>query len=190
MKIMTSFKSKITVKILGYFFLNEDRKHYINEFAQILDEDAGNLFRKLKELEKEGILSSEKIGQEKYFFLNKKYVLLKELKSMYENKYGLAEKIKERLLNLKGLESVYIFGSYAKNKSGKESTFNSESDIDLLLIGSHNSLIAKKAILPLEKVMGRDINIIDFSSSDFEKKRKEKDDFIENIFKEGVIKII
>lgn len=190
MTIMISFKSKTTIKILGYYFLNEDKKYYINELAQILNENSGNVFRKLKELENEGILSSEKAGKEKYFYLNKGYALLKEVKSIYENEYGLIEKIKEELSKLKGLDSAYIFGSYAKNKLGKTNNFNSESDIDLLLIGDHDGLKAKKVILPLQNIVGRDINIVDFSLIEFNKKKKEKDDFIENIFKEGIIKII
>ncbi|MDD5696539.1 MAG: nucleotidyltransferase domain-containing protein [Candidatus Pacebacteria bacterium] len=187
---MTSFKSKTAIKILGYYFLNQDRRHYINELAQILNEDAGNLFRKLKELEEEGVLISEKQGQEKYFYLNKTYPLLKELKSIYESKHGLPEKIKEALSGLKGLEAAYIFGSYAKSKFKKEKVFDSESDIDLLLIGSHDALRAKKLVFPLQGVLKREINIIDFSSKEFEKKNKEGDNFIKNIFKEGVIKVL
>ena len=88
---MLNFRSKIAIKVLGYYFVNPARKHYINELARILDEDAGNLFRKLKDLEREGILSSEAIGNQRYFFLNKRYPLLKELKKAYE--------IKIRILN-------------------------------------------------------------------------------------------
>lgn len=187
---MTSLKSKTAIKILGYYFLNEDRKHYINELAQILNEDAGNLFRKLKELEKEGILNSEKMGREKYFYLNKGYPLLKELKSIYESKHGLPEKIKEALSGLKGLEAAYVFGSYAQGRIEKGKSFDAESDIDLLLIGDHNGLRAKKLILPLQDRLKREINIIDFSSEEFKKKKDGKDDFLKNIFKEGVIKII
>ncbi len=48
---MFQFRSKITVKVLGYFFLNPHESRYINELAEILDLDAGNLYRKLKEME-------------------------------------------------------------------------------------------------------------------------------------------
>ena len=41
---MLNFKSKITIEILSYYFINPDRKHYINELAKIINADPGNLF--------------------------------------------------------------------------------------------------------------------------------------------------
>lgn len=83
---MFQFRSKITVKVLGYFFLNPHESRYINELAEILDLDAGNLYRKLKEMESEGILLSEKRGNQIYYCLNKKYPLLKEIKRVYNSR--------------------------------------------------------------------------------------------------------
>lgn len=84
---MLEYRSKITQKVLGYYFLNPERSHYINEFADLLSVDPGNLFRKLKELELEGILISETHGNQRYFSLNKKYPLLHEVKKIYNAKY-------------------------------------------------------------------------------------------------------
>ena len=61
---MFNFKSKIAEKLLGYYFVNADAGHYINELARMLSLDPGNLDRKLKELEKEGILISRPIGNQ------------------------------------------------------------------------------------------------------------------------------
>ncbi|MDD3486886.1 MAG: nucleotidyltransferase domain-containing protein [Candidatus Moranbacteria bacterium] len=180
---MLEFRSKITVKVLGYFFLNPHRRHYINELAEILEADPGNLFRKLKELEQEGILLSEAAGNQKYFFLNEKYPLLKETKQIYNAKYGVANLLKEEMEKIKGLESAWIFGSFAKN------SFQQESDIDLLLVGSHSSLSAKRLILPLEKKLGRELNIVDMTGNELKIRRKKKDEFIKNIFSQKTIKI-
>jgi len=180
---MLGFRSKITIKVLNYYFLNPEKRHYVNELARILDVDPGNLFRKLKELEKEGILISETKGNQKYFSLNKKYPFLKELKKTFEAKYGFLNSIKEKLSKLKGLKEAFVFGSFAKN------TLSPESDIDLLLIGEHSSLEAKKLILPLEKMIGREINIVDMTEKEFKKRKEKGDEFIKNIFSGKVIKI-
>jgi predicted nucleotidyltransferase len=180
---MLGFRSKITIKVLNYYFLNPQKSHYVNELARLLDVDLANLFRKLNELEKEGILVSEMRGNQRYFSLNKKYPLLKELKKTFEAKYGILNLIKERLNKLKDLKEAFIFGSFAKN------IFSSESDIDLLLIGKHSSLEAKRLILPLGKIMGREINILDMTEEEFKKRKRRKDEFINNIFSGKVIKI-
>jgi len=81
---MFNLNSKIANKILRYFFINPSRKNYINELARILEADPGNLSRKLQELENEGILNSEFSGEQRYYFINKKYPLLKETKKAFE----------------------------------------------------------------------------------------------------------
>lgn len=81
------------------------------------------------------------------------------------------------------MEKAYIFGSYVKGN------FQQESDIDILLIGDHSSLEAKRIILPLEKNIGREINIIDISIEELKLRQKKNDDFIKNIFSQKTIKI-
>jgi len=180
---MLEYRSQITKKVLGYYFINPEKTHYINELANLLSVDPGNLFRKLKELEQEGILISETRGNQKYFSLNEKYPLLHELEKIYNAKYGVASLLKNKISKLKGLKLAWIFGSYAKN------SLQQESDIDLLLVGSHSSLEAKRAILPLEKDLGREINILDMTEKDFESRKRKKDEFIKNIFSQKTIKI-
>ncbi len=181
---MFQFRSKITVKVLGYFFLNPRESRYINEIAEILDLDAGNLYRKLKEMEKEGILLSEKRGNQIYYGLNKSYPLLKEIEKAYAAKYGLENILREKLKNLKGLKAAYLFGSYSKGGFGRD------SDIDILLAGNHFPIEAKRIILPLQKIVGREINIIDLTPQELETRQKKGDDFIKNIFSQKIIKIL
>lgn len=87
--IMIQLRSQITIKLLNYYFTNPRARNYINELARILGVDVGNLSRKLKELEGEGIIISEFSGNQRYYFLNKKYPFLQEFKKMYQAKYGL-----------------------------------------------------------------------------------------------------
>ncbi len=180
---MIGFRSKITIKILGYLFLNPQKKHYVNELAKILEVDPGNLFRKLREMENEGILVSESRGNQRYFWLNKKYRLLKEIKRTYEAEYGITDLLKEKLEALRGLQEAYVFGSFASN------ALKDESDIDILLVGKHSSIEAKRVILPLQKIIGREINIVDISLKELKSRRRKKDDFIKNIFSRKFIKI-
>lgn len=181
---MFNIKSKITIKVLGYFFLNEKAKKYQSELSRILEVDLGNLDKKLKELEKEGILLSESSGKERYYFLNKDYPLLKEIKKIFDFKYGLKTKLYEILKNIQGLKEAYIFGSYSKGN------FEEGSDIDILLIGNQSSIKTKSKILELQNQSQREFNIIDLTEQEYLKRKKNKDEFIENIFSEKYIKII
>ena len=180
---MLRIGSKITEKVLGYYFMNPETRHYVNELARILSVDVGNLDRKLKELEGDGLLVSEKQGNLKYFSINKKYPLLKEMRSLYNMKYGIEKKIVDVLGKLNGLKEIYIFGSYAQNK------LSVGSDIDILLIGDHSSLSAKRLIVGLGEDLGRELNIVDMTEKEFAKRKRGGDEFIENIFKNKIIKL-
>lgn len=181
---MLSIKSKITQKLLTYYFSNLHAKHYVNELARILEVDPGNLDRKLGELEGEGFFVAEKQGNLKFFQLNKNYPLLEEVKKWYKLKYGMEKRLEKSLKNLPGLQEAYIFGSYAKG------SFGSESDIDILLVGSHSSLSAKRLIAKTENDTKREFNIIDLTEKELRERKKNRDEFIKNIFKNKIIKII
>lgn len=180
---MLKFRSQITIKVLGYYFTNPSSAHYINELAGILGVDPGNLFRKLKELEGEKLLVSEAKGNQKYFSLNKNYPLLKEVKKAYAARYGLDKKLRAALKGLPGLEEAYLFGSFAGGRP------DDGSDIDLLLIGSHSSLKATEKILPAAKLLGREINNIDMTRQEYEKRRQD-DDFLKRVLSTRPVKII
>jgi len=181
---MLNLKSKVTVKILGYFFLNSKRRHYVNELAKVLDVDPGNLFRKLKELEAGGLLKSEAVGNQRFYSLNLDWPLLKEYQRLYQNQYGLPEMLKEKFSKIPGLKEAYIFGSYALGG------FSDESDIDIMVVGEHDHGALFKVTSPLEKRLGREINLIDFSSQEFAERKKSGDDFVEHVFSGKVIKLI
>ncbi|NQV12956.1 MAG: nucleotidyltransferase domain-containing protein [Parcubacteria group bacterium] len=144
----------------------------------------GSLHRELKYLEGQGILSATTEGNLKYYSLNKKYSLHKELKSIVSKTIGLEGSIKKQLQNTKNIESAFIFGSYAK---GEESAV---SDIDLMIIGqlNENEFIAK--INKLEKELDREINYHIYSQKDLNKKRKGENSFIKTVLRGRKIMLI
>ena len=182
--MILNIKSKVAVKILGYFLVNQDAQHYVNELARTLDLDPSNTDGKLKELEQEGILTSEIRGNQRYYFLNKKYPLLGEVKKLYDTSYGLPARLGAELKNLPGLEEAYVYGSYAKGN------FSGESDIDLLLIGEHSSMEANRCLIKFGREFGREFNCTDMSSIEYEKRKKNNDEFIKEVFRGATIRII
>lgn len=180
---MINFGSKITQKVLGYFLLNPEEEMYMNEIARKFAVDRGNLVRKLSEWEKEGILTKTKHGNLSLYKINERYPLLEEMKKIAQKTFGLEEQLRKSLKKIKGLKIAFIFGSYAKDK------LESESDIDLLLVGSHSALKAQKEIIKLQKGFDREINIIDMTETEFKEKR-QKDEFLKDIFNDKYIQLI
>ena len=183
-KKMISLRSKVTIKLLDYYFLNPEAQVYINELARILDLDPKNTETKLKELGKEGLLKSEFRGKQRYFFLAKDNPILEHYRQIFLKTYGIEKRLKDMVGNIKGIKEAYLFGSYASNK------MDSSSDIDLLAIGTHSVLALQRIIVKLQKDTSREFNVINLSPKEFEKKKKDKDPFITGVLKTKIIRLI
>ena len=181
---MISLRSEITKRVLNYFFLNPHRKVYVNALQRRLNLDKRNLVKKLKELEEEGILRSERQGNLKLYFLNTAYSLYKEYRNIILKTVGLEERLKEILNQEKGIKEAYLYGSYAGNK------MDVNSDIDLLVIGVHSILSLQKKINKLEKEVDREINVVNIDVKEYKKRLKARDPFLEGIFSRNFIRLI
>jgi predicted nucleotidyltransferase len=179
---MISFNSKISKKVLSYFLLNPQAEMYLNEMARKFEVDRGNLARKLAEWEKEGIIKKRQRGNLSLYKTNEKYPLLQEMKKIAQKSFGLEEELRKALGKIEGISRAIIFGSYAKDK------LEMESDIDLLLVGSHNFLETQKEIVRLQKKIDREINVIDMTEKEFAKEKKKE--LIKNILSQKHIRII
>ncbi len=181
---MISFKSKVTRKILNYFFLNQLQKQYASAIANTIDEDQKNVHRKLMELEKEGILVSEFSGRQRYFSLSKKYPLLDEVKKLFFASAGFEYELVRILRTVKGLSEAYLFGSYVSE------SMDEQSDVDLLVVGTHSEMDLQKAINPFQREIHRVINIMSMGPLELVRKRREGDPFILKVFKGRVKRIV
>lgn len=179
---MINFNSKIAQKVLTYFLLNPQAEMYLNEMANKFNVDRGNLTKKLAEWEREGILFKNKTGNLSIYQINKKYPLLAEIKKIAQKSFGLENELKKILKKIKGLKIAVIFGSYAQNRLG------AESDIDLLLVGSHNFLKTQEEVVKLQRQFDREINVIDMTEKEFEKKKNGE--LLKNVFKNKHIRLI
>lgn len=181
---MISLRSKVTIKLLDYYFLNPDAQVYINELARILELDPKNTETKLKEMEKEGLFKSEFRGKQRYFFLAKDNPVLEHYRQIFLKTHGIEKRLKDALSGIKGIKEAYLFGSYAGNK------MDSSSDIDMLVIGTHSVLELQRIVVKLQKDTGREFNVTNLSPKEFAAKKKDKNHFINSVFKTKTIRLI
>ena len=181
---MISLKSEITKKILNYFFINPQESLYVNELSRNLDLDKRNLVKKLKELEREGILKSQIKGNLKLCSINKNYPLYKEYEKIILKTVGLGSQLNEVIKGIAGIKEAYIYGSYAKNK------MDVYSDIDLLVVGDHDIISLQRRLNKFQKEIDREINVVNMDQREFKKRVKKRDPFILEILHKKHIKII
>ena len=180
---MLSLRSDITRKLLDYLFLNPQEALYVNELCRKLKVDKRNLVKKLKELEQEGILKSDKRGNLKLYSINKNHPLYEEYRRIIFKTVGLEDKLKRILAGVGGIREAYLYGSYAKNK------MDSYSDIDLLVVGSHSIVGLQSKLSKLQREINREINVMNMGDGEFGKRVKSKDPFISGILEGKHIRI-
>lgn len=180
---MISLKGKETKAVLGYLFLHEDAELYVNEMARKFSLDDGNLSRKLKQLAQEGILKCRDSANACYYSLNRDYPLLKEYKGIVLKTIGLEQKLRDAFSGIKGIEQAFIFGSYAKG------SMDVASDIDLLVVGEHDTLALQKAISVIQKEMDREINLISMGTPEYKEKLK-KDAFLKSLADKKKVQLV
>jgi len=169
------FSSKLRIKLLDVFLSSPDARFYIRELERKIKEEAKNVSRELKNLEALGLLKGEKQGNLKYYSVNENFFLYPELKAIIFKTTGVQGLLKEALERLKGIETAFIYGTYA---TGKESE---SSDVDIMIIGKPDLTEINEVISNLEEKLNREVNYMCFDQEEFKERRKAGDAFINEV---------
>lgn len=175
------FKTKLRKRLLTYSFTHPDEHFYVRELAGLIDEDAGNLSRELRELEKEGLFTSFSKGNVKFYSLSKSYPLFQELKQIVFKTEGVEGSLRDTVYRNKDISFAFIYGSYAENKEKKS------SDIDLAVVGEFPRTEFMRQIKSLESKLNREINFSSYSKDEFIKEKNKSGSFLNIVLKGNII---
>ena len=173
--------SKLRRKVLAYSFTHPDETYYVRELAHLINEDTGNLSRELKRLEADGLFTSMMRGRAKFFSLNRKYPLFKELKEIISKTEGVQGSLKELVQRYEGILSAFIYGSYAKHRERKS------SDIDLIVVGEFPRNPFTRELRSLESKLNREINFVAYTQEEFEKEKRKEGAFLNLVLQDKMI---
>jgi uncharacterized protein len=177
--------SKSRRAILSLLFLNSNREYYTREIISLLNIGMGTVERELMNLVASGIITRRKSGNQVLYKVNSNCPIYEELKSIIVKTAGLGDVIKTALSPLlTKIDFAFIYGSFAKG------TENSDSDIDLMVIGSvkHREVVA--ALSLAEEKLKREINPSIFSTVEFRQRIKIRNSFILDVMQSEKIMIV
>ena len=167
-------------EILNLMFSNPDKRYYLAEVAKILGKESANYQRYIEKMISDGILCEERIGNMRFFWLNKDYQLYNEIKAMISKTIGIEAQLREIIEKIDTIETAFIFGSFATDK------FNSGSDIDLFIIGEVNEDNFIEEITKLEMQISRDVNYHIYKKQELVEKFANNS-FMNNVFSNKMI---
>ena len=176
--------TKNRAELLRLFFTNPEQSFYMQEIGRILGKKPGNFQRVINNMEKEGILISERKANARYFKVNKEYPLFEELKNIVFKTVGVMGTVKAVLQKIGGAEYAFVYGSYAKAND------NYLSDIDVVVVGKCDEDKLIKELDRLEGFLKREINYKLYTARDFKKDIKQNEPFLLNILNDKKTMII
>jgi predicted nucleotidyltransferase len=174
--ILDPLLSRSVQEILTAILLEREKPWYLRDLAKRLDRTPSTLQRPLDSLVKAGILRRSADGNRVYFAANLDCPVLPELRGLLTKTVGLVDILRDTLRPVSKLIRVaLVFGSVAK---GRE---RSESDVDLLIIGSVSLADLSPALGKAESRLGRPVNAIVFSPREFSSKLAAKNHFLRSV---------
>jgi predicted nucleotidyltransferase len=170
------FSSRLRVKLLEHLFFHPGEGLHVRRLESLLGESAGNLARELARLERSGIVSSRRIGNQKHFTTNSACPIFEDLRSIFLKTSGASSELRETLTRLPGVELAFIYGSYANGEAG------ALSDLDVMIIGR----VAERQLAPLvarvERKLKREINYTLYTREEVTTRIGKKGDFVSEAF--------
>ncbi|MBM4135529.1 MAG: winged helix-turn-helix transcriptional regulator [Nitrospira sp.] len=158
------FSSSIRADVLSLLLNSPDEQFYIREISKLLRKNPSGVKRELDNLEKMGIVTSERIVNLKYFQANKESPLYSELKNLITKSLGLPGAIKA-VLRASGAKAASIYGPYAEG--------DDVDTVDLFVIGASSSLA--KELKDIEKRFDYKINCTIMEEDEYKLKKKKAD---------------
>jgi predicted nucleotidyltransferase len=178
--------SKVQGRVLGVLFGNPDRSFYANELFRLAGSGTGAGVRELSKLSASGLVTENKIGNQKHYQANRGTPIFDELRGIVLKTFGMADVLRQGLLPVADKISIaFIYGSIAKGSD------TAKSDIDVMVIGDHIEYPdVYSALMPAESQLGRKINPSIYNQEDVARKLKENNTFLTRIMAQPKIFLI
>ena len=173
--LLRLFSSQTRVALLRLFFTHAESRYYVRQIARELRRDISGIKRELDNLEKAGLLSSEKVGNLRYYSVNKTAAIYSEVKSIVAKTVGIQAAIYEALAPLGGLRRAWLYSTNSHPPGeGMGAVF-------LLIVGGVDLAELNDAITRLEDSLAREINYTVFDEGEFQRRRAEADPFLTEV---------
>lgn len=162
--------SKVQQRVLALIFSHPERSFYTTEVMRAVGSGVGAVERELSKLERSGLVSTERIGNQKHYRANSASPIFEELCGIVQKTVGLSELIRKSLEPYTNvIKTAFVYGSVAKGND------TAQSDIDLIVIGDDlNYSDLYTATRDAELKLGRTVHPLFLSPADWKRKIADK----------------
>lgn len=185
MSLAAAIFSDSQARVLRWLFGQPARSFHMSELLRLTGLGSASLQRELKRLADAGIVTSERIGNQRHFRVDRDGPLFAELESLTRKTMGVEPLIRDALAGLADrVVDAWIYGSIAKQ------TDTGASDIDLMIVGGDLTQAEVHACLEsAESALGRRINPVVYTPREFARRRSEAGSFVAKVLAAPTIRV-
>lgn len=173
------FSSAIRADLLALLLNSPDERFYVREIATLIRKNPSGVKRELDNLEKMGIVLSQRVANLKYFQANKMSPLFSELKNLIAKSLGLPGALKT-IVRTSGAKAAFLYGPYAEGED--------VGIVDLFVVGASSAIGA--GLKELEEKFGKKINYIVMEEAEYKLKKEKGDADLEKLLSGKKINLI
>lgn len=172
-------------RVLGLLLLHPDTTYHVRELARLTDTSAGTLHKELTKLTNGGVLRRQEVGNQVRYSADRDCPVFEELASILRKTSGLVDVLVEALSSIeKSIALAFVFGSVARGEQ------QSNSDVDVMLVGSLGFADAVRALHPVQATLQREINPVVYSLEEFRRRAASDDSFIREVLAEPKLFVV
>src|SRR5690348_6926677 len=162
--------SRVQQRVLALIFGHPDRSFYTSEIVRTVRSGVGAVQREVSKLERSGLVSVRRIGNQKHYRANREAPIFEELRDLVEKTVALSEPIRKSFEPYApAIKSAFVYGSIARG------TDTAQSDIDLMVIGDDfNYSDLYSAAQDVERKVRRKVHPLFLSSADWQRKTSDR----------------
>ncbi len=175
------FGSKTRVKLLRLFYGNPNRSFYVREITRKIDEQINSVRRELSNLLNIGLITSDTTNNKLYYEVNQKYEFYDPLLTIFGGKKQSAKKSDGDEENREDDDELKALGHVELLLYSGKFTRDSNSPVDVLIVGNVNKNAVDKYIAALEEEEGKDISYTVMKLDDFKYRQQIRDRFLTKV---------
>jgi predicted nucleotidyltransferase len=171
--VASALFTPVQQRVLGLLFGQPERRFQSAELIRLAGSGTGAVHRQLQRLEKAGLVTVARDGNQKYYAARRDAPVFPELHGLVVKTVGIVEPLRAAFASIADhIELAFVFGSVAK---GSE---RAGSDIDLLVVTEKLAYAdVYSALTTAERTLGRAVNPTVFTPAEWNAKRRRHDSF-------------
>jgi predicted nucleotidyltransferase len=154
--LLPLLRSRLQAEVLSLVLLSPGREWTLSELASRVRASTSSVLREVARAEQAGVMASRRVGNTRLVTVAAS-PLTEPLTDLLLRSFGPGQVLAEELASVAGIESAYLFGSWAARYAGQAG--RSPADLDVLVIGTPDRDALDDAAQRAGARLAREVNV-------------------------------